>query len=136
MGGIQPELREYLEGVEDALNGDVLMDISPSATGSDPTTADFTRDVTITIVNAAGETLEWVNAAFTTTASIAEVTNGNGAASIASTTLTLVDGVAVITVSCTGTWIENDTSTLTIANIILAGVTVTAGTSIDTIVAA
>ena len=134
--GVSPQLRDYLALQEKAMNGDIVMVIDPETLGTTATSTAFTRDVEISIETAAGEVHDWVNASFTTTASIASDTAGSGAATIASTTLTLVNGKATITVSCTGAWAAADTSTLTIGNITLAGVTVTGGTSIDTIVAA
>jgi len=132
MPGIQPELRTYLNSMEDALNGDVVMDISPAAVGSGTTVE--SRTVTVTIQNAAGETLEWVNSAFTTTVSKTDVTDGDGSSTIDSTTLTLVKGVGSVVVTYADTWAADDTQTVTIGNIVLAGVTVTGGTSVDTIV--
>lgn len=132
MPGIQPELRAYLEDIEGALNGDIVMDVSPATTGSADTVT--TRTVTVTIQNAAGDTLEWVNAAFATTVSKADVTAGDGTSAINSTTLTLVNGVGTVTVTYSDTWAAGDTQTVTIGNITLAGVTVTGGTSVDTIV--
>lgn len=134
--GVQPELRAYLALQEKALNGDIVMVIGPETLGTTATSTAFTRDVAVSIETATGEVHTWVNASFTTTASIAVDTAGSGAATIVSTTLTLVDGKATITISCTGAWAEADTSTLTIGNIILGGVTVTGGTSVDTIVGA
>ena len=133
MGGIQPELRAYLGNIEEALNGDVVMDISPETVGSATDVA--TRTVTVTIQNAAGDTLEWVNSAFTSTVSKADDTVGDGSSAIDSTTLTLANGVGTVTVTYSDTWAADDTQTVTIGNIVLAGVTVTGGTSVDTIVA-
>lgn len=135
MQGIKPQLRDYLALQEKAMVGDIVMVITPTTAGSSATTEDFTRSVEISIETAAGEVHTWVNASFATTLSIAEVTAGDGTASITSTTLTLVDGKATVVVSCTGTWAADDTNTLTVSNITLAGVTVTGGTSVDTIVA-
>lgn len=134
MPGIQPELRDYLSLMEDALAGDVVMVIDPETAGSAATTEDFTRDVEITIENAAGDVHTWLTADYATTLAIAEVTVGDGAATIVSTTLSIVRGRAVVTISATGTWAADDTNTLTVSNITVAGVTVTAGTSVDTIV--
>jgi len=132
MPGIQLELRAYLEDIENALNGDIVMDVSPATLGSATTVT--TRTVAVTIQNAAGETLEWVNAAFATTVSKADVTDGDGTSSIDSTTLTLVNGVGSVVVTYADTWAADDTQTVTIGNIVLAGKTVTGGTSVDTIV--
>lgn len=132
MSGIQPELRAYLDDLEGALNGDIVMDVSPAATGS--AAAVESRDVTVTIKNAAGDTLEWVNSTFATTVSKADVTDGNGTSAVDSATLSLVNGVGTVTVTYSDTWAADDTQTVTIGNITLAGVTVTGGTSVDTIV--
>lgn len=134
MPGIQPELRKYLSAIESAMAGDIVMVIDPETTGSAATTEDFTRDVIISIENAAGDVHTWLTADYTTTLAIAESTVGDGAATIASTTLSIVAGKAVVTVSATGTWAADDTNTLTVSNITVLGVTVTAGTSVDTIV--
>lgn len=132
LSGVQPELRKYLTDLEGALNGDIVMDISPETVGSATTVE--TRVVTVTIQNANGDTLEWVNAAFATTVSKADDTAGDGSSAIGSTTLTLVDGVGTVTVTYSDTWAADDTQTVTIGNIVLGGVTVTGGTSVDTIV--
>lgn len=132
-GGFQPELRKYLENIEDALNGDIVMDISPETVGSPDDVT--TRTVTVTIQNAAGDTLEWVNAAFATTVSKTDDTAGDGSSALGSTTLTLVNGVGTITVTYSDTWAADDTQTVTVGNIVLAGITITGGTSVDTIVA-
>lgn len=130
--GVQPELRKYLEGIESALNGDIVMEVSPETVGSAATVEE--RVVTVTIQNAAGETLEWVNTAVASAVSKTDVTDGDGTSAVDSTTLTLVDGVGTVTVTYSDTWAAEDTQTVTIGNIVLGGVTVTGGTSVDTIV--
>ena len=135
MPGIQPELRDYLALQEKALNGDITMVIDPTTAGTAATVAAFTRTVDISIETATGDVHEWVNAAFATSLAIASDTAGTGAATIVATTLTLVDGKASIVISATGAWAADDTNTLTVSNVVLGGVTVTAGTSVDTIIA-
>jgi hypothetical protein len=131
MRGIQPELRGYLASIESALAGDIVMVIDPETVAPVPTTSAWTRNVKISIENAAGAVHGWLNKAYTTTASIGDT--GGGTASIVSTTLTIVDGQAVIVVSGTeATWAHAETDTLTIANITVLGVTVTGGTSVET----
>ncbi len=133
--GIGLTANQELTLVEKAMSGDILFSILPATTGTAATTEDFTRTVSIKAVTAAGEIHTWLNQAYTTTLSIAEVTAGDGTASIVSTTLTLVNGQADIVVSGTGTWAEADTNTLTVGNITVMGYTVTGGTSVDTITA-
>ncbi len=132
MAGIQPELREYLSLTQKAMSGDLTMVIEPTAVVVVPTAAIWTRDVKISIQTAAGEIHSWLNAAFATTASIAD-TSTAGTASIVSTTLTLIDGEAIITVSGdAAAWLNSETDTLTIGNIVAAGISITGGTSVET----
>ena len=131
--GVQPELREYLAVQEKALSGDIVMVIDPETDGTAATLTAFTRTVDISIETSAGEVHEWANASFATSLTIASDTVGTGAATIESTTLSIVNGKASIVISATGAWAESDTNTLTVSNIILGGVTVTGGTSVDAI---
>lgn len=132
MEGIQPQLRDYLALQEKAMNGDIVMSISPATVTPVPTAAAWTRNVIVEIQTAAGELHTWVNTAVATTVSIAD-TSSAGTASIVSTTLTLVNGRAIIVVSGdAASWLNTETDTLTVGNIILGGVTVAGGTSVET----
>jgi hypothetical protein len=132
MPGIQPELRKYLASIESALAGDIVMVIEPETVAPTPTSEAWTRNVKISIQNTAGAVHGWLNAAYTTTLSIAD-TSTAGTASIVSTTLTIVDGEAVVVVSGDAQdWLDTETDTLTVANITVLGVTVTGGTSVET----
>jgi len=130
--GIQPELREYLKLKDKALSGDIVMVIDPETVTPAPTAAAWTRNVKISLQTAAGEIHTWLNKAYATTASIAN-TSSAGTASIASTTLTLVNGEATIVVSGDAeAWLNSETDTLTIGDIVAGGITVTGGTSVET----
>jgi len=103
--GVQPEAKELmalLAGMADrmaeALQGDILIDISPATTTKVPTASAWTRDVVITIENAAGDTHDWLNGAYAAALSVGD-TSSAGTASIVSTTLTIVSGTATIVVS-------------------------------------
>ncbi|MCK5609783.1 hypothetical protein KAR91_48375 [Candidatus Pacearchaeota archaeon] len=103
--GVQPETRELIEAlanltgiIEDAIQGDMVLDISPTTVATAPTASAWTRDVVLTLQNAAGETHEWCDMAITTRLSIADASSA-GTATIVSTTLTFVNGVATIVVS-------------------------------------
>lgn len=123
---------EQLNLIESAMSGELTMVISPETVAPEPTAAAWTRDVTISIVNDAGEVQQWLNQAYAATASIADDST-DGEATIASTILTLVNGVATITVSGDAeAWLDSETDTLTIANITIMGYTVTGGTSVET----
>lgn len=103
--GIQFQVEELLEDlaglnslVEDAIQGDIVLDISPATPSAVPIATAWDRDVVLTLKNAAGDTHTWCDMAFTTTLSIADASSA-GTASIVSTTLTFVNGVATIVVS-------------------------------------
>ena len=139
MQGLKPQLREYLALQAKAMSGDIVMVLTPSTTGSPATDATaFTRDVVITLETASGDIHTWANAAYETSLAATEAVAGalTGDVTIASTTLTFVEGSATVTVSATGGWAIGDTNTLTASAVVIAGLSVPGGTSIDTIVAA
>lgn len=118
-----------------AMSGELTMVISPETVAPAPTAAAWTRDVIVSIVNDAGEVQQWLNQTYATTVSIADDSTA-GTASIASTTLTIVNGVATIPVSGDAAdWLDTETDTLTIGNITIMGYTVTGGTSVETFTA-
>lgn len=122
--------------MQKAMSGDIVMVVSPDTTGTGATSDGFTRDVTVSIETAIGEVHGWANAAITAKVALTmSDTAGTGDATIASTTLTLVNGVANITITGTGVWAADETNTLTISAIELCGMSVTGDTSVDTIVA-
>jgi hypothetical protein len=115
-----------------AMSGDIVMTITPETVTPAPTSAAWTRDVVVSIENAAGDVHTWLTQDYTTTVSIAD-TSTAGTASIASTTLSISEGVATITVSGDAAdWLDTETDTLTIGNITVMGYTVSGGTSVET----
>lgn len=115
-----------------AMSGDLVMSITPATVTPAPTAAAWTRNVAIKILTAAGEQHVWLNDTYATTLSIGD-TSSAGTASIVSTTLTLVNGEAVVVVSGdAAAWLNTETDTLTVANITVLGYTVTGGTSVET----
>jgi hypothetical protein len=118
-----------------AMSGDIVMTITPATVAPVPTSAAWTRDVVVSIENAAGDVHTWLTQDYTTTVSIAD-TSTAGTASIASTTLSISEGVATITVSGDAAdWLDTETDTLTIGNITVMGYTVSGGTSVETFTA-
>ena len=116
-----------------AMSGDIVLSILPATTTRSATAAAWTRKVTVQALTAAGELHSWLNAAYAAKVAIAD-TSAAGTATIASTTLTLVNGGAEITVSGdAAAWLATETNTLTIGNIEILGYTVTGGTSAETI---
>jgi hypothetical protein len=131
MIGVAPELRRYLEIKDKALAGDIVMSITPATVTPAPTSAAWTRNVLIKFTTAAGEVHEWLNDTFANTLAIGDTATPN--ATIASTTLTIVNGVAAVVVTgAAGTWANGETDTLTVSNCTVLGVTVTGGTSVET----
>lgn len=126
---------QQLNLMDKAMSGDLVMTISPATVAPAPTSAAWTRTVLISVKTAAGELHTWLNDSYATTASVGD-TSTAGTATIASTTLTLVNGQAAIVVSGDAAdWLDTETDTLTIANITVLGYTVTGGTSVETFTA-
>jgi hypothetical protein len=126
---------QQLDLMAKAMQGDIVMVIDPETSTPAPTAAAFDTTVDITFKTAAGEVHSWLNGAYATTASI-EDTSTAGTASIASTTLTVVNGYASVVVSGDeAAWLDTETWTLTIANVTIMGYTVTGGTSVATFTA-
>ena len=118
-----------------AMAGNLVLSITPATTTRKATSAAFTRTVTVRLVDSDGNVHTWFNKAVATGVSIAD-TSSAGTASIASTTLTFVNGVAqVVVTGSASAWLANETNTLTVANVTVLGNTVTGGTSVETITA-
>lgn len=113
-----------------AMSGDIIAVISPTTKSTAHASA-VTRNVTVTLTDSNSNVHTWCNKAITTIVTIAD-TGASGTASVASSTITFVNGVATIVVTLAGTWSAADTDTLTIANMTILGVTVTGGTSVET----
>lgn len=135
---------EYMRQMEKALSGDIVLVLIPDTLGSSAAkiatavagdAEKFVRTVKFELKDAAGNVHTWFNGEIAIT--IAETTAGDGAAAIAdsATKVTLVEGVGSIDIEYTGTWAAADTSTLTTTQRDIAGVTIAAKTSVDTVVA-
>lgn len=123
---------EQINQMAGAMVGDLVIAIDPETVDRAATAEAWTRDVTITVENAAGEVQAWLTADYTTTLSIDD-TSTAGTASIESTTLSLENGRAVVTVSGDAAdWLDTETDTLTVDDITIMGYTVTGGTSVQT----
>ena len=126
---------EQIDLMAQAMSGDIVMVIAPETVELEATAEAWDRDVTVTIETAGGDLHEWLNADYATTLSIGN-TSTAGTASIESTTLSIVNGKAVVTVSGDEEdWLAAETDTLTVGAITVLGATVTGGDSVQTIVA-
>lgn len=121
--------------IQAALVGGITLDISPATANQAATASGWTQDTVISLQDSDNNVLEFFDGvSFATTLSIAD-TSTAGTASIDSTTLTLTKGKATITVTGdAASWIATEDATLTVANITIAGFTVTGGTFVVTIV--
>ena len=114
------------------MSGDLLFSISPATKSATHRSTAWTRTVTISLMDAAGDVHTWLNKAIANGVAIADNSSA-GTATIPSTTLTFVNGVATVVISGDAqTWAANETDTLTIANATVMGYTVTGGTSVET----
>jgi hypothetical protein len=126
--GTQMKEKRFLEQI--VAKNDIVMSITPATKSTAAASITGDRMVAIELKNAAGERLTNINGSWTTTLSIADTAAGT--ASIASTTLTVVKGLANVAITRTGTWSASNTNTLTVANLTIMGITVTGGTSVET----
>jgi hypothetical protein len=123
------ERLDYVQ-TKNALSGNLVFVVSPATLTTAHASA-ANRTVTVTLQNAAGETHTWYNRAVSSGVSIA-VSSSAGTASIASTTLNFVYGVATVAITEGGTFAGADTDTLTIAAETIGGYTVASKTSVET----
>lgn len=93
-----PELYDYMETLADGMSGDMVFVLTPSTVEAVPTATAWTRSVQIELQNAAGDRQTWFKKAITSGVSIADSSSA-GTATITTTTLTFVDGVATVVVS-------------------------------------
>jgi hypothetical protein len=132
--GIKPQIRDRFELMAAAALGDIVLAIYPETVNRAATAAAWSRKVTVNLETATGEVHKWFNGSKATIASVGD-TSTAGTATLDSTTIKFVDGVATFTVSGdAAAWLAAETDTLTIANMTIYGETVTGGTSVQTFV--
>src|SRR5512139_351115 len=130
--GIRPQLRDIFELMGKAFSGDMVWVCTPALYSKVATAATWTMDFYVELQTAAGEVHTWFNKVIASGVSIAD-TSGAGTATIPSTTLTIVDGAATITVTGdTAAWVAGQTVTLTVTAATLMGYTVAATTGVLT----
>lgn len=133
--GLKPKLREVLDLRDKALSGDIVWVVSPATVAPLPTAAAWTRNVIIELQDADGNVHDWFNSAISSGVAIAD-TSTAGTATIPATTLTIVNGRAVVVVSGDeAAWLDTETDTLTVAEATILGYTIAAKTSVETFTA-
>ena len=129
---IQPQLREEIALRDKAMSGDIVFAITPATVAPAPTSAAWERDIVIEIQDASGNAHTWINQDYATSLTIAD-TSTAGTATIESTTLSLVNGRAVVTVSGdVAAWLNSESDTLTVSAITVLGYTVSSVASVET----
>lgn len=130
--GIRPQLRDVFELMAKALSGDMVWVCTPAAYSKVATAVTWTTDFYVELQTAAGEVHTWFNKAIASGVSIGDASTA-GTATIPSTTLTIVDGAATITVTGdTNAWLAGETVTLTVAAAVIMGTTVAEKTGVLT----
>lgn len=115
-----------------ALSGDLVFTVTPATVSRATTAQSWSRTVTIKLTDMDGNVHGWFDRTITSGCSIAD-TSSAGTATIPSTTLTFVGGVATVVVSGNAaTWGNGETDTLTIAQATILGYTVASKTSVET----
>ena len=117
-----------------ALSGDIVLSILPATDYVDSQAHQVNRTVTVTAKTAAGSTHTWLNAAYASKLSITDSLTPHYA-TIASTTITFVAGVATVVITLDDAkYLAAAYDTLTVSNLTILGYTVTGGTSVGTVV--
>ena len=130
--GVSLELRKFLSQQQGAMAGDLVFAASPATVGATATTGGFTRTVTVSLLNAAGEVQSWFNKAFTAGVAVSD-TSTLATATIPSTTLTFVNGKAsVVVTGSVNTWAAAETDTVTVAAQTVMGYSLATVTSVQT----
>jgi hypothetical protein len=130
--GIPAEIRAEFERRDKAMSGGLKWVLTPATVTGTAATGAWTREVLINLTDAAGAVQDWFTASFANGLSVSD-TSSAGTASIASTTLNVVNGKAVVTVTGSAhAWAATETDTLTVAQQTILGQTVAAKTSVET----
>jgi len=129
-----------------AMSGDMVLKCTPATLGSSAAAvaaaiagddSKFTRTVTVTLENAAGDVHTWYSG--THDAAAVPTTNGNGtcelvdAAGASETEIVFANGTATAIIDYTLTWAENDVCTFTVTDGEIMGTAVGDKTSVDTL---
>lgn len=126
---------DALMQMQKAASGDMVFAVSPATTTRAATAAAFTRNTCVCLKDADGNIHNWFTKNITSGVSIAD-TSTAGTASIPSTTLSFVNGIAPVVVSgSAAAWLAGETNTLTVTAATILGYTVAAKTSVETITA-
>ena len=115
-----------------AMSGDMVFVPSPATVSRAHTSSAWTRTVIISLKDAVGDIQTWFNKAIASGVAVSDDSSA-GTATIPSTTLTFVNGVATVVISGDAqAWLAGEHDTLTIAAAVIMGYTVPQVTSVET----
>jgi hypothetical protein len=123
-----------------AEDGDMIVTVANAGSSAAAVNADiadegklkFTRTVSVALKNTETAVHDWFNGNF---AVAVETNSVAGIVEVTSNFLTLIDGEGTIDLEYTGTWLEGETTTLTITGGTKFGYAITDKTSVDTLIA-
>ena len=122
--GLSPALRDQLGIFAKALAGDLVFVITPENPQLVARVTAWTQTFYVELQSAAAEVHTWFNKAIASGVAVADDSTA-GTATIPSTTLTFVNGVATVVVSGdAASWLLADLVTLTVAQATILGYTV------------
>lgn len=131
--GIKPAIRDTLALMAKALSGDMVLVVTPATDTPAPTAATWSQDFYVELQTAAGEVHSWFNKAVTSGHSVADTSNAGTATVLPATTTTYTNGAAKITMSGdVAAWLNGETATLTVAELVVLGYTLSAKTGVLT----
>jgi len=131
--GLSPGIRKQLALFAKALAGDMVMVVTPATKAPAPTAIAWTQDFYVELQTAAGEVHTWFNKSVATGHSVGDTSTAGTASLSPATTTAWVDGVAKITMAGDAqAWLNTETATLTVAQLVVLGYTLSAKTGVLT----
>lgn len=126
----------HIKTLQTAMLGDFKIAIEPKTIDLEATEKIWSKEIKVSLVDTKGDVHTWFTKDVVTGVSV-EDNSVAGTATIDSTTLSFVDGVATVIVSGGATaWLKDETVTVTVANASVNGITATGGTCVITIIEA
>lgn len=131
--GIKQAIRSTLELMTKAMAGDMVVVVTPADARKQATATTWTQTFYVELQTAVGEVHTWFNKAIALGVAVSDA--GGGTATIPSTTLTFVDGIATVVMSGdAATWANGETATITTSGstIVVLGSTMDSKTGVLT----
>jgi hypothetical protein len=131
--GLKPADRNQLALFAKAMAGDMVLVVTPATDTPAPTSAAWTQDFYIELQTAAGEVHTWFNKTVTSGVSVGDTSTAGTASISPAANNVFVDGVSKVTMSGDAqAWLNTETATLTVAQLVLLGYTLAQKTGVLT----